>query len=301
MRRQCHLQRSDLTIASIGSYEMSQQRSDDAVYLLKESSSKNEPPSKPAPAETGVEQTSTSVPENDVESISPDEKLTQVEIEAAPAPVPHVTPPAKPHGTKKGRGGPFIPMLLVAAAAAGIAWGRKKLMHRAPGAQSKAPKDKAPTTRRKASSSQKPVHASAGEANDEAEVADEPPPEPDAIEPMLKPATVIAPSAMPPNMPPPPLHNLTFVVSEDLELEGVPTSDGVPAWRGLPEASSGSIPAVKRLLAAGATCLGKSTIQPFGLDMLGDNVGCALNRTRVAGGACTGGAGSNLQSRWEKV
>ena len=199
---------------------------------------------------------------------------------------------AAAHGRGGKRGGPpLLPLLLIAAAVAGAAWLRKRLLpsQLKQGAEGSAPSGtarKASATRKKKLRNDGGGGVAGGENGPAMEVEEvEAPPEPDAMEPMLQVAAVLMPTSEAAGAP---LSGLCFVVSEDVEVAGAPTTHGVAAWRELPAPSSGSAAAVQRLVAAGATCLGKTANQPLGLDMLGGNMGSPLNRSRVAGGACTG-------------
>ncbi|GIM05847.1 hypothetical protein Vretimale_10263 [Volvox reticuliferus] len=103
---------------------------------------------------------------------------------------------------------------------------------------------------------------------------------------------------------PPLLAGVTFVVSEDVDLAGRPTTLGchphqstrvvadacVGSFNQLPEAASSSCSAILRLEAAGAVCVGKAAMQPLGLDTFGANFGNPHNKAHISGGGQTGSA-----------
>ncbi len=87
----------------------------------------------------------------------------------------------------------------------------------------------------------------------------------------------------------------TFVVAEDVDVEGASTTFGVPAWRQLPPATAPlppgrSAPSVLSALAAGAACTGKAAVLPAALDPAGAAYGSPCNKARVAGCGATGAA-----------
>ncbi|GIL68160.1 hypothetical protein Vafri_21440, partial [Volvox africanus] len=103
---------------------------------------------------------------------------------------------------------------------------------------------------------------------------------------------------------PQPLAGVTFVVSEDVDLVGTPTTlgrdphqntpllaaSGVGSLQQLSETASSSCSAILRLEAAGAMCVGKAAMQPLGLDTFGVNYGNPQNKAHISGGGQTGSA-----------
>eukprot|EP00798_Chlamydomonas_sp_ICE-L_P022487 gene22487-29613_t len=121
-------------------------------------------------------------------------------------------------------------------------------------------------------------------------------PEPEVIEPdslvILAAECVVEP---PPTLPPGVMHSqalkgMVFVVSENIDVAGSPSTVGVAAWANDHAPATTTSAAVKKAVAAGATCLGKSSVQPGLMDMVGANFGNPLNKSRVTGGGCTGAA-----------
>ncbi len=71
-----------------------------------------------------------------------------------------------------------------------------------------------------------------------------------------------------------PLWGIPFAIKDNIDLAGVPTTAGCPDFAYVPEESA---PAVERLLAAGALCLGKTNMDQFATGLVG---------TRSPYGAC---------------
>lgn len=84
-----------------------------------------------------------------------------------------------------------------------------------------------------------------------------------------------------------PLAGLRLCLSEDVSVAGTDSTLGLPqAGLGGPVATTAA--PVVRLLSAGAVLIGKASMQPFGLDLVGANVGNPYNRANIAGGGHTG-------------
>ncbi|KAL6761663.1 hypothetical protein V8C86DRAFT_805709 [Haematococcus lacustris] len=116
----------------------------------------------------------------------------------------------------------------------------------------------------------------------------EPAPLPDSLEVMVASVTLEPLPRPVGSLAPAPLQALTFLVSEDTALAGLPTTFGLASWAPLTAPAPAHHPLVQRALAAGATCLGSSSCQPACMDLLGANCGNPLNRHRAAGGGHTG-------------
>ena len=172
--------------------------------------------------------------------------------------------------------------LLVAAAAtaalAGLSWlWRKQRGQQQGGAAST--KDRKGKGQRGAHVAEEPIQAPHVEV----------PPPPDTFQVVVAECS-LQPPGPPHGLAPQPLEGATFVVSEDMDVQGLQTTFGVPAWSAGAAAAGVSAPGVCRAVAAGATCVGKVAVQPAvggGLS-LGDNFGNPFNKARVSGGGSTG-------------
>jgi allophanate hydrolase len=71
-----------------------------------------------------------------------------------------------------------------------------------------------------------------------------------------------------------PLYGIPFAIKDNIDLEGVPTTAGCPAFAYTPDSSAF---AVQRLIAAGAIPIGKTNMDQFA---------CGLTGTRTPYGAC---------------
>ncbi len=92
--------------------------------------------------------------------------------------------------------------------------------------------------------------------------------------------------------PPGPLHGLTFVVKDNIDVAGMPTTAGCPAFSRVAEAHA---PAVARLLAAGAVLLGKVNLDQFATGLVGTRSPYGTPRnavvpTHIPGGSSSGSA-----------
>ena len=89
-----------------------------------------------------------------------------------------------------------------------------------------------------------------------------------------------------------PLYGVPFVIKDNIDLAGVPTSAGCAAFAYTPERSA---PVVQRLIDAGAIPLGKVNLDQFATGLAGTRSPhgiCAnsVNRNYIAGGSSSGSA-----------
>jgi allophanate hydrolase len=89
-----------------------------------------------------------------------------------------------------------------------------------------------------------------------------------------------------------PLAGCTLAVKDNIDVAGLPTTAGCPAYAYDPEVSA---PAVERLVAAGAIVLGKTNLDQFATGLVGTRspygaVRDALRPDRVSGGSSSGSA-----------
>lgn len=94
------------------------------------------------------------------------------------------------------------------------------------------------------------------------------------------------------SLPPGPLHGVPFVVKDNIDAAGLPTTAGCPDYTRMPAEDS---PAVARLLAAGALLLGKVNLDQFatGLNGTRSPYGTPRNALRadlIPGGSSSGSA-----------
>src|SRR4051812_11832576 len=92
-----------------------------------------------------------------------------------------------------------------------------------------------------------------------------------------------------------PLRGLTFAVKDLIDVAGYRTGCGNPKWLATHPPASVSAVCVEQLLAAGATCTGKTITDEFAFSLLGENFhyGTPLNPAapqRVPGGSSSGSA-----------
>lgn len=150
-------------------------------------------------------------------------------------------------------------------------------------------KQKQAGTKSKRSADQRQHADQAGQEQEQAQQAPPPEPvEPDAFE-LFCSAVTLTP-APPGDGPSPPqsLAGLRLAVSEDLGVAGAATSYGTPYAVVEDAASSSTYGAVTRLVGAGATVIGKTSMQPLGVDLLGTNFGNPYNKAKMSGGGQTG-------------
>ncbi len=89
-----------------------------------------------------------------------------------------------------------------------------------------------------------------------------------------------------------PLAGLVFAIKDNIDLAGVPTTAGCPAYAYTPEASA---TVVQRALAAGAVPLGKTNLDQFATGLVGTRSpygACrnAIDPSRISGGSSAGSA-----------
>ena len=94
-----------------------------------------------------------------------------------------------------------------------------------------------------------------------------------------------------------PLDGLTFTVKDNIDLAGLKTSYGNPAWRDFHPAPNHNALCVDALLAAGGRCVGKAIADEFTYSLQGENpwFGTPLNHRapdRIPGGSSSGSAAS---------
>ena len=76
-----------------------------------------------------------------------------------------------------------------------------------------------------------------------------------------------------------PLSGLTFAAKDNLDVAGKVTGNGNPAWRAAQPAAGAHASAVERVLAAGASLVGKTHMDEFAYSLMGTNAdyGTPLN------------------------
>ncbi len=89
-----------------------------------------------------------------------------------------------------------------------------------------------------------------------------------------------------------PLAGVPFAVKDNIDVEGMPTTAACPSFAYRPEHSS---TVVKRLLAAGAVCVGKTNLDQFATGLVGTRSPygaprCVFNRDFVSGESSSGSA-----------
>jgi allophanate hydrolase len=89
-----------------------------------------------------------------------------------------------------------------------------------------------------------------------------------------------------------PLAGLTFAVKDNIDVAGLPTTAGCPAYAYRPASDA---PAVRALVEAGALCIGKTNLDQFATGLVGTRspygaVRCAVDLDRIAGGSSSGSA-----------
>jgi allophanate hydrolase len=88
------------------------------------------------------------------------------------------------------------------------------------------------------------------------------------------------------------LAGVPFAVKDNIDVEGMPTTAACPGFAYRPEHSS---TVVRRLLAAGAVCVGKTNLDQFATGLVGTRSPygaprCVFNREFVSGGSSSGSA-----------
>jgi allophanate hydrolase len=89
-----------------------------------------------------------------------------------------------------------------------------------------------------------------------------------------------------------PLAGLTFAVKDNIDVEGLETTAGCPAFAYSPAVDA---PAVRALREAGAVCVGKTNLDQFATGLVGTRspygaVRNAVDPTRISGGSSSGSA-----------
>jgi allophanate hydrolase len=89
-----------------------------------------------------------------------------------------------------------------------------------------------------------------------------------------------------------PLAGLTFAVKDNIDVAGLPTTAGCPAYSYLPVHDA---PAVRALTRSGALCIGKTNMDQFATGLVGTRspygaVRSASDPERIAGGSSSGSA-----------
>ncbi|WP_416897113.1 MAG: amidase [Minwuia sp.] len=92
-----------------------------------------------------------------------------------------------------------------------------------------------------------------------------------------------------------PLAGMTFAVKDLIDVEGIPTGAGSPAWLASHPVPDHSASCVRKLLDAGATAIGKSITDELAYSINGDNIhyGTPVNPRapgRTPGGSSSGSA-----------
>jgi allophanate hydrolase len=89
-----------------------------------------------------------------------------------------------------------------------------------------------------------------------------------------------------------PLAGVPFVVKDNIDVAGLPTTAACPAFAYTPQASA---TVVRRLVEAGALLLGKTNLDQFATGLVGTRSpygapGCVFNRAYISGGSSSGSA-----------
>jgi allophanate hydrolase len=89
-----------------------------------------------------------------------------------------------------------------------------------------------------------------------------------------------------------PLAGAAFAVKDNIDVAGLPTTAGCPAFAYAPMRTA---PVVERLLAAGAVLIGKTNLDQFATGLVGARspygaCGCVYNRAYISGGSSAGSA-----------
>lgn len=86
-----------------------------------------------------------------------------------------------------------------------------------------------------------------------------------------------------------PLYGIPFAIKDNIDLEGVPTTAGCPAFAYVPRASA---PAVQRLIEAGAIPLGKTNLDQFATGLNGTRSPYGTPRSPIHADYIPGGSSS---------
>nr|AAS47584.1 chloroplast Toc64-1 [Physcomitrium patens] len=104
---------------------------------------------------------------------------------------------------------------------------------------------------------------------------------------------LLPPPPPPPPSAPHPLSGLTFAIKDIFDIEGFVTGFGNPDWASTHEPATRTAAAVKVLVEAGATCIGKLIMDELAYSIIGDNkhYGTPVNPAapnRIPGGSSSG-------------
>ncbi len=91
------------------------------------------------------------------------------------------------------------------------------------------------------------------------------------------------------NLPPGPLHGIPFVVKDNIDCAGLPTTAACPDFAHIPDEDA---PVVARLLAAGALLLGKVNLDQFATGLVGVRSPYGTPRNALLPGHIPGGSSS---------
>ena len=88
-----------------------------------------------------------------------------------------------------------------------------------------------------------------------------------------------------------PLYGIPFGIKDNVDLEGVPSTSGVRAWRRMPTVTS---PLVQTLIDAGAIPIGKQNQDQLGIGLVGVRTdfgapSCVFDPAYISGGSSSGG------------
>lgn len=89
-----------------------------------------------------------------------------------------------------------------------------------------------------------------------------------------------------------PLYGIPFAIKDNIDVAGLPTTAGCPAFRYVAEHTA---PVVERLLAAGAILIGKTNLDQFATGLVGTRSpygvpSCVFDERYIAGGSSSGSA-----------
>ncbi|MBC8120562.1 MAG: allophanate hydrolase [Gemmatimonadaceae bacterium] len=89
-----------------------------------------------------------------------------------------------------------------------------------------------------------------------------------------------------------PLYGIPFALKDNIDVAGLPTTAGCPAFRYVAERTA---PVVERLLAAGAILIGKTNLDQFATGLVGTRSpygvpSCVFDERYIAGGSSSGSA-----------
>jgi amidase len=97
---------------------------------------------------------------------------------------------------------------------------------------------------------------------------------------------------MPASAPAGPLAGQTLAVKDLIDVRGLPTGAGHPTWLATHPPATADAPVVRRLIAAGATLVGKTHTDEFAYSLFGTNAHYGAQDNPAAPGHLTGGSSS---------